>query len=58
MKRFYCTICKKMKRVQRMPVIIENANSETPEARRGVCNRHSGVSYRTRPGSIARKVGA
>lgn len=59
MKRFFCTVCNKMKRVQRWPVIIENVNSDMPEMRRGECNRHTRVSsFRRTERSVARKVGA
>lgn len=41
MRRFYCTVCKKIKRVQKWPVILSNRDSELPEQRVGECNRHS-----------------
>lgn len=40
MKRFYCTVCKKMKRVRNTPRIIENMESINPDARVGECNYH------------------
>jgi hypothetical protein len=40
MKRFFCKICKKVKRVQRFPVIIENQEADDPTLRVGECRRH------------------
>lgn len=41
MKRFYCTKCKKVKRVQSWPTLIENQDSFDPADRIGQCNYHS-----------------
>lgn len=41
MKRFYCTVCKKVKRVQNLPIVIENEIADNPVNRIGVCNHHS-----------------
>jgi hypothetical protein len=41
MKRFYCSICKKIKRVRKMPRVIEMPKAENPFERVGVCNRHT-----------------
>jgi hypothetical protein len=49
MKRFYCTVCKRIKRVRVYPADIQDASSEMPENRVGTCRRH----YEQKP---ARKV--
>ena len=41
MVRFFCTVCKKVKRVQRWPTIISNQYSTFPFDRIGECNRHT-----------------
>lgn len=41
MKRFYCTVCKKVKRVQNLPIVIENEIADNPVNRIGICNHHS-----------------
>lgn len=46
MKRFYCTICQRVKRVRRMPDSIEQVNSDTPALRHGVCRWHSDPTFR------------
>jgi hypothetical protein len=40
MKRFYCTVCKKVKRVRKMPRVIETPKAQAPAERVGQCNRH------------------
>lgn len=42
MKRFFCTTCKKVKRVRKHPTRTINRFSEKPEDRLGTCNRHVG----------------
>lgn len=42
MKRFYCTVCRKVKRVQKWPLVIETPSAENVYERTGECNRHSG----------------
>ncbi len=53
MKRFYCTICKRVKRVQNLPLGVENPSAGSPDARIGQCRWHSGntprVPVRVRP---------
>ena len=49
MKRFYCTVCKRIKRVRVYPADIEGISNEMPENRVGTCRRH----YEVKP---ARKV--
>jgi hypothetical protein len=41
MKRFYCTICKKVKRVRQYPFSVENRDSENVTDRVGICTRHA-----------------
>ena len=41
MKRFYCTVCKKVKRVRKYPVNIQDADATQPVERIGQCNRHA-----------------
>ena len=40
MKRFYCTVCRKVKRVRKYPRIIQDAQNIAPAARVGQCNHH------------------
>ncbi len=40
MKRFYCTVCKKIKRVQNLPRGVSEAITN-PQDRTGQCNRHA-----------------
>jgi hypothetical protein len=44
MKRFYCTVCRKVKRVRRWPSTLKTADSINPFERIGVCERH--IIYR------------
>jgi len=53
MKRFYCTVCKKVKRVRKMPRLIEMPDSQTVTERMGVCNRHMSIQQTV----TARKTG-
>ena len=55
MKRFYCTVCKKFKRVRQMPASVETPNAKEPIDRKGQCKWHAGAGY-TR-NTIDRKVG-
>ena len=41
MKRFYCTICKKIKRVRKYPSNTVTPCASNPAERVGSCNRHS-----------------
>jgi hypothetical protein len=43
MKRFYCTVCKKVKRVQKFPADIQGEFNTLPEDRIGTCRRHFAV---------------
>ena len=60
MKRFYCTVCKKIKRVRKYPANIQDADATFPADRIGSCNRHSESMGETinRLARINRKVGA
>lgn len=40
MKRFYCTICKRIKRVRKYPADIQNQYSDSVGNRIGTCTRH------------------
>lgn len=40
MKRFYCTVCKKIKRVRKWPHNVRNVESMDARAREGECNYH------------------
>jgi hypothetical protein len=52
MKRFFCTICKRVKRVRRLPITIVNA--ENPVERTGKCDYH--VTGRVQPVKSAKVV--
>lgn len=52
MKRFYCTICKKIKRVRVYPVDIQDDTNVLPEHRIGTCRRH----YAVKPAKATRLV--
>ena len=41
MKRFYCTKCKRVKRVQKFPILINDAFATLPQDRVGECNWHN-----------------
>jgi hypothetical protein len=49
MKRFYCTICKKVKRVQDYPMGIRDEYATGPEYRIGKCAGHSTRRGNKRP---------
>ena len=51
MKRFYCTICQSIKRVQSWPADIHAFDTALPQDRRGTCD------YHTNP-TIARQLSA
>jgi hypothetical protein len=40
MTRFYCTTCRKMKRVRHLPAEIRNADAANPRQRLGKCDWH------------------
>ena len=42
MKRFYCTVCKQVKRVQQWPAALEDTygGGKDPQKRLGECDRH------------------
>ena len=39
-KRFFCTICGRVKRVRHLPSIIQSPDAVTPAVRKGQCDRH------------------
>ena len=41
MKRFFCTVCKRVKRVRNYPASVENKYATQPGERIGICSRHS-----------------
>lgn len=41
MFRFFCSECKSVRRVQKIPTIIENQNTNIPANRIGICDFHS-----------------
>lgn len=45
MKRFYCTICRKLKRVQTFPPSVRNRDAANPEERQGFCRKHIDSVY-------------
>jgi len=53
MKRFYCSVCRKVKRVQRWPILLDNIQSDSPELRVGECNYHQNPSLLLRQSSQA-----
>jgi len=40
MKRFYCTICKRVKRVRKLPPTMDTPQADKVVERTGVCNLH------------------
>ncbi len=56
MKRFYCTICKKFKRVRNMPVNVKTPNAPKPEDRIGTCKWHVTGDVTYTRNTIDRKV--
>lgn len=40
MKRFYCTVCQKVKRAQKWPDVITHQSADSPKLREGKCNKH------------------
>lgn len=61
MKRFYCTICRKVKRVQKWPDDVQAYTSINVFDRMGTCNYHTmgrvvHVSTRVRPSKPAKVV--
>jgi len=41
MKRFFCTICNKIRRARSLPVVMDTPNADKVTDRVGVCNRHT-----------------
>lgn len=51
MRRFFCSICKKVKRVQKWPKNVENRDSGVVTDRIGTCNHHEGRFERAQLGN-------
>jgi len=60
MKRFYCTVCKRIKRVRKYPANVVTPNAETVTNRVGSCSYHTIPRHDTarNPRNVAQKVGA
>jgi len=43
MKRFFCTVCKKVKRVRKYPTNVVSVHADDVFARRGSCDKHDVV---------------
>jgi hypothetical protein len=56
MQRFYCTVCKKIKRVQHLPNNVQNPMAPMPQDRVGECRRHANTNVYTRSERLNRKV--
>jgi hypothetical protein len=41
MKRFYCSVCKRIKRVRKLPLQIDTPQADKVSERTGVCNLHT-----------------
>ena len=52
MKRFFCRVCNKVKRVQQWPALVDSVDSINVFDRIGECNWHSGYAPR-----VVRTVG-
>jgi len=49
MKRFYCTVCRKVKRVRKYPANTSSSSDVNPMERIGECARHSAESVQATP---------
>lgn len=47
MRRFYCSICQKVKHVRVMPSTVKTPNAENPRDRVGECRWHRDESHRS-----------
>jgi hypothetical protein len=57
MKRFYCTVCKRVKRVRRIPLNVVSPNAEIVTERTGECSYHAdGYVRRTRVAKPIKQV--
>ena len=41
MKRFYCTVCRKVRRARKLPVLIQTPNAPVVTERVGECDSHT-----------------
>lgn len=58
MKRFFCSTCRRVKRTQQWPYIIDNVQSENVFERVGECNYHRNgriVVHSTKPKFVKTK---
>lgn len=58
MKRFYCTICKKVKRVRNLPADTIRVESNDPTLRVGTCDKHHEQIARAFAPTTSRRKGA
>lgn len=52
MKRFYCTICRRIKRVRQYPSDITSQHSDVVGERIGTCARHSDTPAQFTPKQV------
>jgi hypothetical protein len=57
MKRFYCTICKRVKRVRKYPLSVEMTGSDVVALRKGMCSWHHPMSITARARELASMKG-
>jgi len=55
MKRFFCTICGRVKRVRKYPISVSNKLAEDVHARVGRCDKH-GEMAQGKSGQYLRKA--
>ena len=51
MKRFYCTVCKRIKRVRALPANTQTPLADSPENRIGKCDYHT-IGRAIRPAKV------
>ncbi len=51
MKRFYCTVSKKLKRVLQYPANVKDTSAKLPQDRVGECKWHANSDFMTRKAS-------
>jgi len=52
MKRFYCTVCQKIRHNKHWPARITNQSDKNPAERMGVCSRNTPSHNLARKGSV------
>jgi hypothetical protein len=45
MKRFYCTICRRIKRVRSLPTNVVRVHADEVKLRTGTCDKHDVGQY-------------